>query len=101
MVVVKRLGHADQVRGGSEDDKDVEDLVGAAPDVELARVLAFRPANLLLDETTVSTKRAHPALLRVRRIILLTAYKKAPKMYSPPWRMTQPRPMRAFSSAKL
>lgn len=46
MVVVECFGHAVQVRGGRQDDKDVEYLMRTAPDVESAGCGPLRPANL-------------------------------------------------------
>lgn len=47
MVEVKGLDHAVEVGGGGQDDEDVEDLVGAAPDVKGARPPAFGPSSLV------------------------------------------------------
>lgn len=46
MMVVESLGHAIQVGGCGQDDKDMEDLMGAAPNVKTTGIPAFRPSNL-------------------------------------------------------
>lgn len=45
-MVVKRLRHAIKIRCRSEEDKHVEDLMGAAPDVECSWEAALRPSSL-------------------------------------------------------
>jgi len=46
VVIVKRLGHAIQVRCRGEDNADVEYLVRAPPDIEGAWRPPFRPTSL-------------------------------------------------------
>mgnify|MGYP007135345653 CR=1 FL=1 len=45
-MIVKSLSHAIQVRGGSKDDEDMEDLMRTTPDVESTGTPAFRPPDL-------------------------------------------------------
>lgn len=47
MMVVKGLGHAIQMSGCGQDDKDMEDLVGAAPNIKTAGISAFREPDLV------------------------------------------------------
>lgn len=49
MVVVECLGHGIKVGGGSQDDKDVKDLVRTAPDVHLAGEASLWPTGLYLS----------------------------------------------------
>lgn len=67
VVVVKRLGHAVKVRRRSEQDKHVEDLVGAAPDVEGAREAPLGPSNLLrsADDSRYERSLGRPATHRI------------------------------------
>lgn len=45
-MVVKRLHHAIKMRCRSEQDKHVEDLMGAAPDIECSWKTPLRPSSL-------------------------------------------------------
>lgn len=47
MMVVKGLGHAIQVGGCGQNHKDMEDLMGAAPNVKTAGISAFWEPDLL------------------------------------------------------
>lgn len=46
MVVIKCIGHGIEVCRGSKENKHVEDLMRAPPDVELTREASLRPADL-------------------------------------------------------
>lgn len=45
MVIVERLGHADEVASGGKQDENVEYLMRAAPDVKCLRETSLRPSN--------------------------------------------------------
>lgn len=47
VVVVKRLGHAIEVSGSRKDDKDVEDLMRASPDIKHPGSGSLGPASLV------------------------------------------------------
>lgn len=57
-MIIKGLRHGVKVRCGSEDDKDVKDLMRTAPNVELAREASFGPSGSVQD----CTKDVHGAM---------------------------------------
>lgn len=58
MVVIKRFCHAVKVRGRRKEDKHVEYLMGAAPDVKSSRIDSLWPASRIED----CAKYVHEAL---------------------------------------
>jgi hypothetical protein len=49
-MVIKRLCHAVKVRGRRKEDKHVEYLVGAAPDVKSSRIDSLWEASLKVEK---------------------------------------------------
>lgn len=60
-MVVKRLGHTIEVSSSREDDKDVEDLMRASPDIEHSRSGSLGPASLtrVSEQHTQQVKKAY------------------------------------------
>lgn len=50
VMVIKRLCHAVKVRGRRKEDKHVEYLVGAAPDVKSSRIDSLWEASLKVEK---------------------------------------------------
>lgn len=51
VMVIKRLCHAVKVRGRRKEDKHVEYLVGAAPDVKGSRIDSLWEASLQVEKS--------------------------------------------------